>query len=639
MKTTNESALREIRTRNLKVAELMATDPKDFEECVRNLVASAGLSNAQARIVAAASREKYLPLKAREMGLDEATIAMIVSREGNRTAGFATDPGFDEMTETVPEKAMSAAPAADAEPKAMPNLSDSDGAELDDTTLDAGEPTDGFGDDASAEEIDALPMKEEADDEPSEGNNELATVQIEVPADQIDALKEALEQFFGGSVTEGDFDDESETADLGSEDNDEDGSSAPAFLGGEEEVDLAPKGNDLGSALDAHADEAEVTDEVPALKTANKKANKMTEAEIAQRKASRAALLTRKASEEIKPQDKNLGKDTSEGTYMGEKSKSMQHADSAQYKGETETRTRTMTNSEGNSLKEQNPTNLGRAPIPTNNPSNLQLSDSYEAKRLEGSGDGSLDYDPGFNPLIGTPSAGETLGEPFQVPTQMSLPKHNTTVQMTAVAERKVECQGCNNPRQAEIVECDCGDCRKVVAICLDCENEGYCPSCAAKPSVTASKEKEAEVKVEVTAEDEAKGLTHDVDQRVEKVQKEAAVKEARLKTAFASAYTLAADGLLENNEIEEYAQHLLDQGLTVSAMQTTTLLMRRNAHTNAVKTASNNAAAPSSTRVATAGLSTSPQFISAGAAPQVHDLQDRLRGIFTQPSLEGDAN
>ena len=81
----------------------------------------------------------------------------------------------------------------------------------------------------------------------------------------------------------------------------------------------------------------------------------------------------------------------------------------------------------------------------------------------------------------------------------------NTGHRKTTVAERVVECSGCNNPNTKTVNQAECQDCKTVIAICEDCENEGYCPVCAGAV-VAKTVESQVEINVEAKEGEKAKG-------------------------------------------------------------------------------------------------------------------------------------
>lgn len=90
-----------------------------------------------------------------------------------------------------------------------------------------------------------------------------------------------------------------------------------------------------------------------------------------------------------------------------------------------------------------------------------------------------------------------------------------------------------------------------------------------------------------------------------DKMAKEAELYKARLKTAFAMSNKLATAGILPINEVDGFAEGMLSDGLTVTAMIRQTKLMLNSAAANAEKYA----AASSSVRTALLGLPSTRQL------------------------------
>jgi hypothetical protein len=119
----------------------------------------------------------------------------------------------------------------------------------------------------------------------------------------------------------------------------------------------------------------------------------------------------------------------------------------------------------------------------------------------------------------------------------------------------------------------------------------------------------------------------------VEEMKKAAEVREARLKVASSIWYKMAHYGVVDIDEVEEYIENWMDEGLTVKAMiQQGQVMLKTAAASNRTKTASTNG-----TVQFTNALATTPAFI--GGTPsdkaQVLDLKQALSGLFTQPQID----
>ena len=569
MNKMNETALRDQRLMSaLKVAEIKATDKEDMETCVSDMQKFASLDESEARIVAAAVRAKHLPNIVRESGLEaffEEPALKADDLEGKETADFAK-----EVKEDTPEDADGE--FVENEDFNLPNSTD-------DSDKDQGEAID----------------------------TNIATFQIEVPADMIDvaqkAVQEALDKALGGEIT-------TET----SEDDSEDDLEGLADDTLPEEVNLdGDKDSDLSN-------DAEDDLDFPHQHTASK-VNTMTREAKDQRRAAREALLQRTvvAEDATKPQDRGLGKDTTEGTYGGEKATAIQHDPEAQYKGEKDYPTMTLKGSEGNSLRSDNPTYAPQH-VPTMNPENLQLQGAVDAVKLDGTPDGTLEYVIDFDHLNDVPSADADRGPAFEIPTQMESVPRNTAIPARIAADNASE------TRLSEVEDVvynllveagvESNEIEKLTVA------EGV--KLFAKIASAKSEEKTSDVQVEINAEDA-------------KSERNAAVRESRIKTAFACAYKLASHGLLPSEEVEGYADTMLNDGLPADSMIRQTSLLLRSAKSNAERVATA-AAEKLNVRAASVGLSTSPALTggpSASSAPL--DIQTALRGVFTMPHVNED--
>ena len=90
MALNNDTAQREALKRAMRIAEIRVEDAEDMNECVSDLVRSAGLDEDSARIVAAAYREAMMPEALEAEGFDPK--AFMNSHDGNEmTADFAND--------------------------------------------------------------------------------------------------------------------------------------------------------------------------------------------------------------------------------------------------------------------------------------------------------------------------------------------------------------------------------------------------------------------------------------------------------------------------------------------------------------------------------------------------------------------
>jgi hypothetical protein len=566
MKTNNETALQEQRLKAaLRLAEIKATDQEDMEHCVSDMQKSASLEEDQARIVAAAVRAKHLPNILREAGLymlDEEPLKVVDL--GTETAGFAED-----TTDETHDEA---------------------GAEFVET-----------------EDFDSLNSTEDSDDDMGEAIDEtnIATFQIEVPADMVEvaqqAVQKALDEALGGDTSADDADEEDADAAFdGLADDD-----ADADLDGDKDTEVS--------------DSVEEVEETTPQHTASK-VNTMTKEAKEQRRAERKALLQRVvvAEEAAKPKYRGLGKDTTEGTYGGKKAKPFQYDGEAQYHCEKDYPTMSLKGGEGNSQRGENPT-YANQPIPTMNPENLQLKGAVEAVKLDGTPDGTLEYVIDFDKLNDVPSADADCGPAFEIPTQMeNLPRKTTVASASDTEERLAEVE--------DVVY------NYLVKAGVDGEEVG-------KMTVAQGVHLLMKVAAAKAEETKANDLNVEINADDAKEERKAAVRESRIKTAFACAYNLASQGLLPAGEIEGYAETMLNDGLTADSMIRQTSLLMRSAKNNAERVVAAAAEKFGNVRTAYSQVVSSSPALSGGqpANSATLDIQEALRGVFTMPRVDED--
>lgn len=133
--------------------------------------------------------------------------------------------------------------------------------------------------------------------------------------------------------------------------------------------------------------------------------------------------------------------------------------------------------------------------------------------------------------------------------------------------------------------------------------------------------DKEADTTVEMPGGATVTESKHDK----EDMAKEAELYKARLKTAYAMSTKLATAGILPTNEVDSYAEGMLNDGLTVPAMIRQTKLMLNTASANAEKLA----ASQNGVRTASTGISFNPSVRAASAdLSGAMDIQNALRGL-----------
>ena len=427
-------------------------------------------------------------------------------------------------------------------------------------------------------------MEEDLEEDTDEvDDEETAKFEIEVPADMVDAaqkaVQEALDNLLGGEDDmDMDDDEDMDDEDLDDEDLDED-------MDDDEDMDME--------------DEDMEEDSEPNMHTSSIGVNKMTKQALAARRAQREAILNKIASEEEKY--------PASGTFK-------YNEDLVNMEGEVDYPSMAMEGSEGNSLKEQNPT-WAEQRVPTNNADSLQFPDVTKPMKFEGSGDGSLEYTVDWDSLE-NPSEGLEDVNMFEVPTQMPSMPHKTTVpsSRTASVEKvAVQCTTCGH--KMEMTEAEMAS------------EDTKCPNC--------DKDDDMEDDMEDT-DVESNTAVKPLPGGYVDVKVSASLETARIKTAYSCSSKLALAGIIESSDIDSYAEQMLNDELKADAMirQTKLLLSAAQASTERVAAA---AAERMSIRTAsTNGISTSPAFTGGSAANSAAlDIQSALKGAFTMPTIE----
>ena len=529
----------------LRLAELQVTDKEDFKSCVDDMVKTASLNKDEATIVASAIRAKYLPSVAREAGMDEMHVNKMINLDGGaeETADFANDETEDEEIE-------------------MHQFEDDEDMEDMDEDIDDDE-------DELEEDLNI--------DEDEVKDTETATFEIEVPADMVDvaqkAVQEALDNLLGG---EDDMD-----MDVDFDDDDMEDDSDMDFDSDDMESDMDSDDDDMEDDMDIDDDEME-DDSEPKMHTSNG-VNKMTKQALAARRAEREAILKKIASEEEQYP-------ASAGFKYNE--------DMVNMPGEVEYPSMTLGGSEGNSLKEQNPS-FAEQKVPTNMPDSLQFPDIHKPSKFEGSGDGSLEYTVDWDSLE-NPSEGLDAKH-FEVPTQMPSMPHKTTV---AYAQKHaVKCTTCGYETSMTDAEMN--------------NDATTCENC--------SKMEKNSVQLKLQPTDDIKMMTSSSD-----------LEKARIKAAFSCSSKLALAGIIEASEVDAYADQMLNDNLKADAMIRQTKLLLKSAQASSERVAAAAAERMSNTRTAsTLGISTTPAFSGSNVNNAALDIQSALKGTWSMPQIE----
>lgn len=536
----------------MRLAEINATDKEDFQNCANDMEKTASLDANEAVVVARAIRAKYLPNIAKQAGLDVSNLDL---DHGKETVDFANDESDDEEED------------------------------MEFHHFESDENEDVEEDDMSDEDVE--------DEDEVEDSDDVATFEIEVPADMVDqaqqAVQKALDDLLGG-------DDDSD------EDDDED----VTHFNDDEDVDSE--------------DESDDEEETQFMKKSNE-VRSMTKQALAERKAQREALLRRAEREEI------LKKIASEEETYPAHSSFKYNEDLVDMEGEVDYPSMSMDNSEGNSLKEQNPT-WAEQKVPTMNADSLEFPSVTKPMKFEGSGDGSLEYTVDWNKLE-NPSEGLEDAEHPAIPTQMPSMPHKTTKTVAASKEEHdVECTACGHTMRMS-----------------EAAMEDPSTRCANKECPTNAESEEREVEAQnVDTNTHVKTQKKINDTQVELSDafntvnqlKQSAVDVARIKTSYSCATKLALAGIITSDEVDSYAEQMINDGLKSDSMIRQTKLLLKSAQSSTERVAAAAAERMSTRTASTLGVSTSPAFsgnLSANSAAL--DIQSALKGAFTMPKIE----
>lgn len=565
-----KTALSQDKFAALRLAELQMTDSEDFDSCVADMQRTASLNTDEAVAVAKAIRAKYLPGLAREAGFTEDIASKFLNLEdGHETADFAKE-NHNEQEEDMSE-----------------------------------DDTEDFNDDM--EDMDDM---DEMDDEDSEvEDDDIATFEIEVPAEMVDAAQKAVQE------------------------------ALDRVLGGHDSDDEVTHFNDDESEDEEMEDDSEEHQ----MQKSSRREKTMTRQALAARRAEREQILRRTERQNI------LNKFASEeGEVSSPASAGFQHSDKNQYHGEMNYPTMKFnghTKLDGQEAIDEQDVTFPKGKVPTKNPNYLQLGDSIEASRFEGSEDGSYEYELDLPVLGDIPSNNEANLDNFQVPTDADLPARKTTV-----ASKKCDCCGKNAAKVASMGErvhsVKCSQCKNALSVCGKCiDADADCKHCKTaemnedkEDEVTAANEINVEkVKADGAALVDAKNTAIDVDQMTSNTGNAlASISNARIKAAYSCATKLALAGIINSDECDSYADQLLEDGLRADVMIKNTQLLLRSAQASAERVASA-AAQKLNTRTASAmSISTSPA-LSGSSNSAALDIQSALKGTWTMPKINED--
>lgn len=495
--------------------------------------------------------------------------------------------------------------------KYLPNVVRQAGLEVSNLDLEDGKETVDFTNDLSEEDDDDLALDMGAEDDEDdmddmdddvnvdENSDPIAVFEIEVPAQMVDAAQKAVQEALDNLLSgDDDSDDDSD------EDDDDD--------------------EDITHFDDDEDSEDESDDENLENTKISKKVNDMNRTTLAERKALREALVRKAEREEM------LMKLASDEETV-QTSAGFQHNESmANMPGSVDYPTMSLENDGGNSLKEQNPT-WNESRIPTNNPGSLQFPDVTKPMKLEGTSELEVTVD--WESLT-NPSQGLEDKNLFKVPTQMPGMPHKTTV----AAKSEVECTACgtrmsmtDDEMNNEATRCANKECP------TNASDEGHADMEKSAESTTELVNDAADLSSGINSAkadlNNAKGKANDAANTFN--SSIASLDTARLKTAYSCSTKLALAGIITTEEVDSYAEQMLNDGLKADSMIRQTKLLLKSAQSSSERIAA--AAAERSTRTASnIGISTTPAFSGGHTANGAAlDIQSALKGAFTMPKIE----
>ena len=498
--------------------------------------------------------------------------------------------------------------------KYLPNVVRQAGLEVSNLDLEDGKETVDFTNDLSEEDDDdlALDMRAEDDEDDDEdmedmddmddmdddvnvdeNSDDVAVFEIEVPAQMVDAAQKAVQEALDNLLSGDDDSDDDDDEGITHFDDDDDS---------EDESD------------DENLENTKIS----------KKVNDMNRTTLAERKALREALVRKAEREEM------LMKLASDEETVQTSAGFQYNENMANMPGSVDYPSMSLENDGGNSLKEQNPT-YNESRIPTNMPGSLQFPDVTKPMKLEGTSEleVTVDWDSLTNP-----SQGLEDKNLFKVPTQMPGMPHKTTV----AAKSEVECTACgtrtsmtDDEMNDEATRCANKDCP------TNASDEGHADMEKSAVSTTQLNNDAAELDSSVNKAVRDMGMAQLHSNKATNTFNSsiASLDTARLKTAYSCSTKLALAGIITTEEVDSYAEQMLNDGLKADSMIRQTKLLLKSAQSSSERIAA--AAAERSTRTASnIGISTTPAFSGGHTANGAAlDIQSALKGAFTMPKIE----
>lgn len=565
MKTNNDRIAKAMR-----LAEIAIEDKQDAMQCMDSLKRNAGLSDEEARIVTSSIRESIMPQEMRVEGFSDEDINKLITAN---VVDFAEEEEMDD--EALKPSMVSEFANEEDEMDEDEAVEDLDMPEED---AEIEEPAD----DETSEELDE--EMSEDDDETDETefdaeSDEPAELTVEVPANKLLALQQAIEDVFA----EQDIDSLEESIEIGDDEDDEDFIS----LSEEEEAPLADE--ELGEEeddYDIELSEEPVDEEIDGEDNDVREFNdvkqvlsifevdNMTKEVLAERKAAREALLAKskqnlRTASDAEQETSGLAADPSTDAF--DKAKVAQlHTQEMKFNKET------LENSQGSELVNEAKWKPADIEVPTLN-KRMESGGNMKPTTLDGTPEDKKDYVVEF--------------DVFEVPTQMTEEEYGKTPTIP--------------------------------------QTEGSAFSGHRGQVLAKAKSKKA--KEEVDKEAENLKIEVESKKKMKKAFDEALVAErARMKTAYGCALKLVVASAIEVDEAEGIVDMWLDNNTTGKQMKVQTGVMLRSSGSKNRVVASNDAP---STRTASKNNSVSFGGYGSLSNPAVEDLREALSSVWSTPS------
>jgi hypothetical protein len=118
---------------------------------------------------------------------------------------------------------------------------------------------------------------------------------------------------------------------------------------------------------------------------------------------------------------------------------------------------------------------------------------------------------------------------------------------------------------------------------------------------------------------------------------KSSSVDSARIKAAYSCSSKLVLAGIITSDEVDSYAEQMLNDDLKVDSMIRQTKLLLKSAQSSTERVAAAAAERMGSVRTASnLGVSTAPAFSGGHTANGAAlDIQSALKGTWTMPNIE----